>query len=260
MDSYRKYWALLADWADDEDFGDVKRPIIVTWAALVVSLVLGAILCLVDLGYFPFMERIKIQNNKKVPVDKQRLKYAIWIYLRNLLGVSSITGIFLFKLADWRGISYSREVPPLSEFVKTLPLIVLIEDLWFFSCHRLFHANKYLYEIIHKFHHQWNAPIGISVLYMHWIEYTLCIACNVAVGPLVTGCHASIFHFYLTIESFKGLLNHSGYGISWFEIPCVLGNEFHDTHHKLLNCNYGSYGYFDAIFGSFRSDRKSKAA
>ena len=46
------------------------------------------------------MQKYKIQEKKVVPVDKEKLKYAWWIYLRNLLGVSTITGAFLFKLAD----------------------------------------------------------------------------------------------------------------------------------------------------------------
>ena len=46
------------------------------------------------------MQKYKIQEKKLIPVDKEKLKYAWWIYLRNLLGVSTITGAFLFKLAD----------------------------------------------------------------------------------------------------------------------------------------------------------------
>ena len=41
-------------------------------------------------------------------------------------------------------------------------------------------------------------------------------------------------------------------GYAFIDIPCIIGNEFHDTHHRLTQCNYGSYGYIDALFGSHR--------
>lgn len=47
-------------------------------------------------------------------------------------------------------------------------------------------------------------------------------------------------------------------GYKFIDIPCLIGNEFHDTHHKLTNCNYGSYGYFDAIFGSHVLNKKKE--
>ena len=37
-----------------------------------------------DSGYFPFMQRLKIQDRKKVPLEKERLDDAIWVFVRNL--------------------------------------------------------------------------------------------------------------------------------------------------------------------------------
>lgn len=255
MDFYGLYWARLTDWFDDPVYGELKRPIALLGPSFIVVIVLGMLFCLVDMGFFPFVQRFKIQKNKVVPVDQKKLNYAIWIYFRNVIFVSSIVSAPLLKLVDLRGISFSKEIPPLRDFLLFIPAMLIIEDLWFFLCHKMFHSNKYLYEKVHKFHHQWPQPTAISVLYMHWLEYTLCIACNVFVGALVTGCHASILHLYLTFEAFKGLMNHSGYGIRWLEIPCIKGNEFHDTHHKLTNCNYGSYGFFDVLLGSYKNER-----
>jgi len=101
---------------------------------------------------------------------------------------------------------------------------------------------------------KWPQPTAISVFYMHPVEFIMAILINIHIGYWVTGCHTAIFHAYLLVESFKGLMNHSGY--KFIDIPCLIGNEFHDTHHKLTNCNYGSYGYFDAIFGSHVLNKK----
>ena len=149
-----------------------------------------------------------------------------------------------------------------------------------------------------KFFSKWPQPTAISVFYMHPIEFIMAIIINIYIGYWVTGCHTAIFHAYLLVESIKGLMNHrleirrpvqgftdqefSPYipdrsfkcqrvslaetgliksffsGYKFIDIPCLIGNEFHDTHHKLTNCNYGSYGYFDAIFGSHVLNKKKE--
>ena len=37
-----------------------------------------------DSGYFNFMQRLKIQEKKKVPLEKEKLDDAIWVFVRNL--------------------------------------------------------------------------------------------------------------------------------------------------------------------------------
>ena len=108
-------------------------------------------------------------------------------------------------------------------FVIFIASMILVEDLWFYLTHRLLHT-KMFYERIHKFHHQvsarlncrlkdflifqWPQPTAISVFYMHPIEFIMAIIINIYIGYWVTGCHTAIFHAYLLVESFKGLMNH----------------------------------------------------
>ena len=55
---------------------------------------------------------------------------------------------------------------------------------------------------------KWPQPTAISVFYMHPIEFVMAILINVYIGSWVTGCHTAIFHAYLVVESFKGMMNH----------------------------------------------------
>ena len=55
---------------------------------------------------------------------------------------------------------------------------------------------------------KWPQPTAISVFYMHPVEFIMAIIINIYIGYWVTGCHTSIFHAYLLVESFKGLMNH----------------------------------------------------
>jgi hypothetical protein len=48
---------------------------------------------------------------------------------------------------------------------------------------------------------------------------------------------------------FQGVINHCGYNIP---APHVISSTFHDAHHRLFNCNYGSYGLFDYLHGTIR--------
>ena len=76
-------------------------------------------------------------------------------------------------------------------------------------------------------------------------------------SPTSSTCHqhilspTSVTNIDVTVSFF-----FSGY--KFIDIPFLIGNEFHDTHHKLTNCNYGGYGYFDAIFGSHVSNKKEE--
>ena len=112
-----------------------------------------------DSGYFQFMQRLKIQDKKKVPLEKERLDDAIWVFVRNLaMGLLfspllvyitklrfvrtvmfRFFGVFFLNFsASWngfRGNIYNDQVPPLIEFLIIWPMI-LIEDLWFYIIHR----------------------------------------------------------------------------------------------------------------------------
>lgn len=106
----------------------------------------------------------------------------------------------------FRGNVYDANVPPLSDFLIIWPMI-LVEDTWFYLTHRMLHT-KLFYEKIHKFHHKWVQPTALSVFYMHPFEFIMAIVINIYIGYWVTGCHTAIFHAYLLVESWKGLMNH----------------------------------------------------
>ena len=54
-----------------------------------------------DSGYFKFMQRLKIQEKKKVPLEKERLNDAIWVFVRNL-AMSLLFSPFLVYITKLR--------------------------------------------------------------------------------------------------------------------------------------------------------------
>ncbi|CAG5100392.1 Oidioi.mRNA.OKI2018_I69.XSR.g16979.t1.cds [Oikopleura dioica] len=84
---------------------------------------------------------------------------------------------------------------------------------------------------------------------MHPLEWVMVNMTLTFVGPVALGTHAvSTWAYYVFIFT-KGVINHCGYHIP---APHVLSSSFHDAHHRLFNCNYGSYGLFDYLHGTIR--------
>lgn len=59
------------------------------------------------------------------------------------------------------------------------------------SACRLFHHPK-LYKWVHKTHHEWTAPVGVSSIYCHPLEHAVVNLFPVVAGPALTGSHLSV--------------------------------------------------------------------
>ncbi len=95
---------------------------------------------------------------------------------------------------------------------------------------RLFHSH-YLYKVIHKTHHEWTAPVGISASYCHPIEHFIVNILPIATGPmLLGGClgnHLVSEWVWLTAAIISTTISHSGYHLPFLPSP-----EHHDFHHS----------------------------
>lgn len=78
-------------------------------------------------------------------------------------------------IMEWRtGNLYTtlEAWPSFQKFIFHIFLILLIEEFFFYYLHRILHSPL-LYKWIHKQHHEFTSPIGISALYAHPLEYIL---------------------------------------------------------------------------------------
>lgn len=53
--------------------------------------------------------------------------------------------------------------------VAQLVACLVLEDTWHYFLHRLLH-HKRIYKYVHKVHHNFQAPFGMTAEYAHWIE------------------------------------------------------------------------------------------
>jgi methylsterol monooxygenase len=131
-------------------------------------------------------------------------------------------------------------------------LFFFIEDFWFYWVHRLLHYGPF-YKYIHKVHHEYAAPFGITAEYAHPIE-TIILGLGTSLGPFLFGSHLLTLWIWLVVRVIQTVDAHSGYNFPWsFNrfIPFYGGAEFHDYHHMAFVGNYSStFTIWDKVFGT----------
>ena len=90
---------------------------------------------------------------------------------------------------------------------------------------------------------------------MHPLEFVLTDSIPSRIGPLILGSHPVTIWIWHVIINLYTINSHSGY-----HLPFLPSNENHDYHHYRFNVNYGSLGFFDALHGTDKSFKNSKAS
>ena len=131
-----------------------------------------------------------------------------------------------------------------------------IDDTYFYFAHRLCHSVPWLYKNIHKQHHRFRKPVGISVEYAHPVEDIFVNTVGTVLGPLILGCHYCSFILYTLLKLWQSIEAHSNYSFpfpfsfwSFVEsFDCARAHDFHHSH------NVGNFGgttmFWDWLLGT----------
>jgi methylsterol monooxygenase len=187
--------------------------------------------------------------------------YRCRLAIKNFILIAILTTISLYFIGD---SFFSFESIAIWKFAFLFFLMVAIDDVWFYSIHRLMHTNKFLYKKIHSVHHQAVPPIPMDFLFAHPIE-ALGAAFGLILGVLVlifiTG-NANIYvlvaySFYRTMHELEV---HSGFQIIPEKYLGFIGSsKHHFNHHKYHKGNYASaFTYLDKIFGTEVKEKMSQ--
>lgn len=174
------------------------------------------------------------KGNKKRPVVK--LTKVV-----NCLGLNMmwtfLGTIFLFYLP----IRIETDV----NIVIKLLICNVITEIWFFHIHIMVHHPQ-LYQRIHKLHHEFSHPFGLTAMYCTGYEAVFCNLFAVALGPVMLNISGAYLYTWFGLVAINSTVTHSGFTIGW------LIDGSHDIHHQTFKYNYGTYSILDRIYGTYK--------
>lgn len=172
---------------------------------------------------------------------------AVNVVLRNQF-LGTLPVLFLvWALMSWRGVSMEAEAPRAWVFALQLFGCVLVEEVLFYTVHRTLH-RKDLFRRIHRIHHEYRKPTGITTHYVHYVEHLLGNLLPVFAGPILLAIHPLTFFMWIVLALTNAVHTHGGYAFAFHTYA-----HDHDFHHYRLRGNYGAIGLLDRIL---RTDRE----
>lgn len=214
--------------------------------------IVGGYFLLVDFTGRPkWMHKYKTQPGKNEPVDFGRVKEVFMIISLNQFVAVPFTIGYLYLL-KWIGCDFSRTMPSIFELIRDLIVCMFVEEIGFYYTHRILHL-PFLYKTVHKRHHSWTAPIGVTAAYAHPFEFFFSNLIPLAVGPMLCLSNIITVWVWWAVATIVTIIHHSGY-----HLPLLPSPEFHDFHHLRFTGNYGVLGILDWFHATDREFRKSK--
>ncbi|KAG5092508.1 hypothetical protein JHK82_051286 [Glycine max] len=134
---------------------------------------------------------------------------------------------------------------------------------------------KWAFEKIHKVHHEYEAPFGLSAPYAHWAEIII-LGIPSFLGPVLVPGHITTYRLWFILRQLEAIETHSGYyykvnkviiyhhlltryDFPWSPtkyIPFYGGPAYHDYHHYVggkSQSNFASvFTYCDYIYGTHK--------
>ncbi|OMJ25900.1 Methylsterol monooxygenase [Smittium culicis] len=205
--------------------------------------------------YIPSLQKYKLQPDKVISKEQW------WKCFRAVAFYEVIAQIpmmfFFYPAATLIGFEFSVPFPPFKEIALQCIAFLFIEDTFHYFVHRAMHI-PFLYKKVHKVHHEFSAPFGITAEYAHPIE-TFVLGQGTIAGPLffalcVQKVHIFTMLCWITVRISQAVEAHSGYDFPWSMnhwFPLWAGAEHHDYHHMAFVNNFAStFRHWDRILGT----------
>jgi len=227
---------------------------IATWGSLIVHELVYFLACLPAFifQFIPFMNRFKLQQDRPETFDKQWQCFKLIMFNHFCIQMPLICGTYVFT--EMFSIPYEWEkIPRWYVLAGQVLVCAVIEDTWHYFLHRALH-DKRIYKHIHKVHHHYQSPFGMTAEYAHPAE-TLILGAGFFIGILLMCNHMVLLWAWVTVRLFETIDVHSGYDIPYLNvfhlIPFYGGAKAHDFHHYNFHGNYSStFTWWDKIFGT----------
>ncbi|KAI8049759.1 hypothetical protein BDF22DRAFT_735624 [Syncephalis plumigaleata] len=166
----------------------------------------------------------------------------IFIQLPMMLGFHSFAELFGMKIID--------VFPTWQSFLLQIAIFFVVEDFYYYCVHRMLHIPIF-YKHIHKVHHEFSAPFGITAEYAHPIE-TVVLGLGTIGAPclwaMATGdLHVMTVFAWVTLRLLQTLDAHSGYDFP-FSLRHWLPFWGGADHHDIITWHF--FRWWDTLFGT----------
>jgi Delta7-sterol 5-desaturase len=202
----------------------------------------------------PRMPAARIQPNGNVTNKQIRRE------VKNGLLIMAFT---TFLSVAGTSVSGADQMAPFSRLTTTgwiiwaivsIPLLLFINDAWFYTVHRILHSKR-LYKMIHNEHHKSLDTTPFTAMSFHFIEPILL---SIWVLPVVlfVPVHIVTLVVVMTYGSYDNIKSHLGYEFypAWFNrgpFRWLTTATYHNMHHRRYNGNYGlHFRLWDRLLGT----------
>jgi len=185
----------------------------------------------------------KLQPNRKFDIHKFKSAILLVFFNNAVIGGLIISYIIMPHQTAKRDF-FSTDLFSVYDFLKWAVMIYLVEDITFYVTHRICHENKWLYQNVHKIHHEWQTPCAMIATYAHPLEHMFVNILPATLGVYLFSEHCLFDFIWFFMACTNTLITHSGYHFP----GCIVLPERHDFHHERFTENYG-VGLMDMLFG-----------
>lgn len=220
------------------------------------------LMLIIELYDFQIIDQYRIQKNK----PKLRFQPTIVRLIIKETIIHQIS-IFLFVPLLYYVLNYFGHVelygprPGWLTIFYHQFLFILSEDTLFFWTHYLFHT-RWLYQHIHKKHHVYKQPTGVTAVLSDPIESVQTQFAMWFMPVFLGQTHVVTLSIWLGLRAYQTFCAHSGYNFPYittqYWLPELMpGAIAHDFHHEHGKWNYGSFfSVWDQLMGTHRLTSK----
>ena len=200
-----------------------------------------------------FLQNKNTRIEKDSPSKKQS-NFEFWQQIKSVF-LSIFVGYGAIFWLIWKNFSkiyydFNFSILSIIWFLITLPLIILIADLYIYSIHRTLHTRTFWK--IHQIHHKSvrvNVFSSYSLDVLESVLYTLFLAIFIMIFPT----HIINFLAFMTLTIIYNFYIHSGHEFLPPSFNFLNTSSLHQVHHTKHNYNFAFYtNIWDRIFGTFQ--------
>ncbi|CAF1151205.1 unnamed protein product [Rotaria sordida] len=218
----------------------------------------------IEMFDIPSIDQYLIQKHKKkLRFQPDMVHLMIKQTIRNQISLVFLGPIFYYIFNYVGHVDIQGPRPPWSTILFQIALFILSEDTLFFWSHYLLHT-PWLYKNIHKKHHVYKQPTGVTAVLSDPIEGIINQFAVWSILVLLKETHIFTICLWVTIRVYQTVMAHSGYNFPYittqYWLPDLMpGALAHDYHHQHGKWSYGSFfSIWDQLMGTHRLSTSKK--